>query len=62
MGARLKVKELINLLNTIEDKEQEVYVWEFSDIGGWSDSTTDIGLDLSDGEVYLVDKADAREA
>lgn len=50
------MKELINLLNQVEDKELEVYVWEFSDIGGWSDSSTNIKLVHEDNRLWLVDE------
>lgn len=46
----LTVQELLNELSKVEDKTIKVNVWSFSDVGGFSEFTSDIELSIdSDG-------------
>ncbi|QJI52339.1 hypothetical protein [Psychrobacillus phage Perkons] len=52
----MKVHELIEKLNNIEDKNAEVYVYTFADIGsGWSELTKDFEIIKADNGIYLTE-------
>lgn len=51
----MTVQELIDKLNKIQDKNSKVFVYDFSDLGGWSELHTDFDVYEKDGKVSLVE-------
>lgn len=52
----MKVHELIKKLQEIKDKNAEVYVHSFADIGsGWSELTSEFDVYKVDDDIHLVE-------
>lgn len=51
----LTVQELIEELLKVEDKTMKVNIWRFSDIGDWSELTSEIELSIDDDGFNILD-------
>lgn len=49
----LTVQELIDELLKVEDKTMKINTWRFSDIGGWSELTSEIEISI-DGDGFNI--------